>query len=154
MLLLNYDFYDIYAVLLSFRNDPSNTFNEKIAKTIKALLESPQVDNVIESNIIRRSIAEIENLDIERSKGLTSDTHFWNMVNIGTTENPRWYFFDATRYAGRFTVGGDNGCLLTLSQLEGYKASNSKYDGVYYTFDEDKYPAAQTEIINDKYSFK
>ena len=66
MLLLNYDFYDIYAVLLSFRNDPSNTFNEKIAKTIKALLESPQVDNVIESNIIRRSIAEIENLDIEQ----------------------------------------------------------------------------------------
>ena len=65
MLLLNYDFYDIYAVLLSFRNDPSNAFNEKIAKTIKALLESPQVDNIIESNIIRRSIAEIENLDIE-----------------------------------------------------------------------------------------
>ena len=65
MLLLNYDFYDIYAVLISFRNDPSNTFNEKIAKTIKALLESPQVDNLIESNIIRRSIAEIENLDIE-----------------------------------------------------------------------------------------
>ena len=65
MLLLNYDFYDIYAVLISFRNDPSNTFNEKIAKTIKALLESPQVDNSIESNIIRRSIAEIENLDIE-----------------------------------------------------------------------------------------
>ena len=46
MLLLNYDFYDIYAVLISFRNDPSNTFNEKIAKTIKALLESPQVDNL------------------------------------------------------------------------------------------------------------
>ena len=66
MLLLNYDFYDIYAVLISFRNDPSNTFNEKIAKTIKSLLESPQVDNVIESNIIRRSIAEIENLDIEQ----------------------------------------------------------------------------------------
>lgn len=96
----------------------------------------------------------IENLDIERAAGLTSDTHFWNMVNVGTTANPRWYFFDATRYAGKFTVGGDNGCLLTLAQLEGYKASNSKYDGVYYTFDEDKYPAAETQIINDKYSFK
>ena len=65
MLLLNYDFYDIYAVLISFRNDPSNAFNKKIAKTIKALLESHQVDNLIETNIIRRSIAEIENLDIE-----------------------------------------------------------------------------------------
>ena len=66
MLLLNYDFYDIYAVLLFFRNDPSNTLNSKIAKKIQSLLESPQVDNVIESNIIRRSIAEIENLDIDQ----------------------------------------------------------------------------------------
>ena len=66
MLLLNFDFYDIYAVLISFRNDPSNAFNEKIAKIIKALIESPQVDNIIESNIIRRSLAEIENLDIEK----------------------------------------------------------------------------------------
>ena len=97
---------------------------------------------------------EIENLDIERSAGLTSDTHFWNMVNIGTSQKPRWYFFDATRYAGKFTVGGDNGCLLTKAQLDGYKASNSKYDGVYYAFDEAKYPAAETNIINDKYSFK
>ena len=96
----------------------------------------------------------IENLDIERKSGLTSDTHFWNMVNIGTTANPRWYFFDATRYAGKFTVGGDNGCLLTLAQLEGYKASNSKYDGVYYAFEEGNYPTAETQIINDKYSFK
>ena len=97
---------------------------------------------------------EIENKDIERSAGLTSDTHFWNMVNIGTSAKPRWYFFDATRYAGKFTVGGDNGCLLTEAQLEGYKASNSKYDGVYYAFDSAAYPKAETEIINDKYSFK
>ena len=97
---------------------------------------------------------EIENLDIERKKGLTTDTHFWNMVNIGTVTNPRWYFFDATRYAGKFTVGGDNGCLLTAAQLDGYKPSSSKYDGVYYAFDESAYPAAETEIINDKYSFK
>ena len=97
---------------------------------------------------------EIENMDIERSAGLTSDTHFWNMVNIGTSQKPRWYFFDATRYAGKFTVGGDNGCLLTEAQLEGYKASNSKYDGVYYAFDKANYPTAETTIINDKYSFK
>ena len=97
---------------------------------------------------------EIENLDVERSAGLTSDTHFWNMVNIGTSKKPSWYFFDATRYAGKFTVGGDNGCLLTEAQLEGYKASSSKYDGVYYAFDKANYPAAQTVIINDKYTFK
>lgn len=66
MLLLNYDFFDIYAVLLSFRSDPSNVFNEKIAIKVKTLLDSPQIDNTIESNIIRRSLAEIENLDFER----------------------------------------------------------------------------------------
>ena len=96
----------------------------------------------------------IENRDIERKEGLTSDTHFWSMVNIGTSSSPRWYFFDATRYAGSFTLGGDNGCLLTAAQLESYKASNSAYDGVYYAFDSSKYPKTQTQIINDKYSFK
>ena len=97
---------------------------------------------------------EIENLDIERSKGLTSDTHFWNMVNIGSAADPSWYFFDATRYAGKFTVGGDNGCLLTKAQLDAYKASNSRYDGVYYAFDQSKYPKPQTAIINKDYNFK
>ncbi len=96
----------------------------------------------------------IENRDVERSKGITTDTHFWSMVNIGSAENPRWYFFDATRYAGKFELGGDNGCLLTAAQLESYEPSNSAYKGKYYVFDASKYPKAQTQIINDKYSFK
>ena len=96
---------------------------------------------------------DIENKDVQRSKGLTEDTHYWNMVNIGTEANPRWYFFDATRYAGRFTVGGNNGCLLTQAQLDGYRASNSAYDGVYYAYDKSAYPTPETEIINKGYSF-
>ena len=96
---------------------------------------------------------DIENKDIQRSSGLTSDTHYWNMVNIGTEANPRWYFFDATRYAGKFTVGGNNGCLLTQAQLDGYKASNSAYDGVYYAYDKAAYPKPQTNIINGNYNF-
>ena len=96
---------------------------------------------------------DIQNKDIQRSAGLTSDTHYWNMVNIGTESNPRWYFFDATRYAGEFTVGGDNGCLLTQAQLDGYRASNSAYDGVYYAYDKAAYPTPQTKIINENYNF-
>ena len=96
----------------------------------------------------------IENKDIQRSAGLTSDTHFWNMVNIGTEANPRWYFFDATRYAGEFTVGGDNGCLLTQAQLDGYKATDSSYNGVYYAYDKAAYPTPQTKIINGNYNFR
>ena len=135
----------------------------KLLKLDPALMAGPLITTLVDtiSLIIYFALAkaffeyfEIENKDIERSAGLTSDTHFWNMVNIGTSAKPRWYFFDATRYAGKFTVGGDNGCLLTEAQLEGYKASNSKYDGVYYAFDSAAYPKAETEIINDKYSFK
>ena len=96
---------------------------------------------------------DIENKDIERRKGFTADTHFWNMVNIGTSSNPRWYFFDATRYAGKFTVGGNNGCLLTKAQLEGYKPNSSGYGDNYYKFDSSSYPAPETEIINKNYSF-
>lgn len=94
-----------------------------------------------------------ENKDIERTRGLTSDTHFWNMVNIGTEQAPRWYFFDATRYAGKFSVGGNNGCLLTLDQLKSYTPNASGYGDNYYAFDSSAYPAAQTEIINKNYSW-
>ncbi len=95
----------------------------------------------------------IESRDVERTKGLTSDTHFWSMVNIGTAANPRWYFFDATRYAGKFTLGGNNGCLMTAAQLESYVPSSSGYGDNYYKFDSASYPKAETEIINENYSF-
>lgn len=95
----------------------------------------------------------IENMDIEREKGHTSDTHFWNLVNIGGQTNPRWYYFDATRYAGRFTLGGNNGCLMTKAQLDSYKATSSKYDGVYYIHDTSALPSVKTEIINENYSW-
>lgn len=94
-----------------------------------------------------------ENMDIERTKGLTSDTHFWNMVNIGTASAPRWYFFDATRFAGHFGEGGNNGCLLTLSQLKSYVPNASGYGNNYYAFDASSYPSAQTKIINTNYSW-
>ncbi len=95
----------------------------------------------------------IENKDIERTKGLTSDTHFWSMVKV----DGGWYFFDATRYAGKFTLGGDNGCLLTYAQLKAYKlsaASAQRYGDNYYAFDEASYPTAATKIINDKFTWK
>ncbi len=87
MLLLNYDFFDIYAVLLSFRNDPSNAFNEKIAKKVKTLLDSPQVDNTIESNIIRRSLAKIENFDIEQFAWIKTNNVYTYGVKVIKEEN-------------------------------------------------------------------
>ena len=75
------------------------------------------------------------------------------MVNIGTESEPRWYFFDATRYAGKFSLGGNNGCLLTLDQLKSYVPNASGYGDNNYAFDSGAYPAAQTEIINKNYSW-
>ena len=60
--MLNYDFYDIHAVLVAFRFDPSNKNNLNIANTIKLLIDSPQTGNTIETNIIRRSLVQINNL--------------------------------------------------------------------------------------------
>lgn len=99
---------------------------------------------------------DIENKDIERSAGLTpGETHFWSMVNIGSSSSPRWYFFDATRYAGRFEIGGDNGCLMTLAQIQSYAPNRWSYEASkYYAFDSEQYPSVSTEEINADYSWR
>ncbi len=98
----------------------------------------------------------IENKDIERTAGAVSgETHFWSMVNIGTSASPRWYFFDATRYAGEFTVGGDNGCLLTRAQLDSYESGSGivGYGVKYYKYNESAYPTPSSTVINTNYSW-
>jgi len=71
--MLNYDFYDIYAVLVAFRNSPSNSHNFDIAQRIKLLVDSPQLDNTVETNLIRRSLAQID--------GLYCDEFAWIKTN-------------------------------------------------------------------------
>ena len=92
----------------------------------------------------------IENLDIERSKGVTTQTgtHFWSMVNIGTDKNPRWYYYDATRLAKYHKTG--SGCLFTEAQLEDY---NNNVNPGFLTFNHADYPAAATTVINANYSW-
>ncbi len=83
----------------------------------------------------------IENLDIERSKGATPDTHFWSLVNIGDESGERWYHFDATLL--RKDKYDHSGCLLTDKQLEAY----NKVRESFYLYDKVKYPRAASEII-------
>lgn len=95
----------------------------------------------------------IENLDVQRTAGVVvggSNTHFWSMVNIGTEKSPRWYYFDGTRLAGKFTEGG-SGCLFTKSQLDSYRTSGG--DSRFYTFDPSGYPATDTTAINKGYTW-
>ena len=86
----------------------------------------------------------IENLDIQRLPGYTANTHFWSLVNIGTTENPVWYHYDSTRLTAAFNVSG---CLLTDAQVDAYDAWRA---GDYFRiYDKSKYPATDTRIITE-----
>lgn len=89
----------------------------------------------------------IENKGIRRDdeKSEMSGTHFWSMVNIGTEEAPRWYYYDGTRLAGKFTDGTNNGCLRTYDELVTYVPNNNQSG--FYAFDNSAYPKAETAKI-------
>ena len=86
---------------------------------------------------------DIENVGIRRAEGgASSGTHFWNVVNIGTKDAPRWYYYDATRLAGKFSDGTQNSCLITLEKLQSYKSSDGASG--FYHFDPTQYPTVET----------
>ncbi len=88
----------------------------------------------------------IENMDIQRTIGIVDERHYWNFVNIGTEDAPRWYHFDACRLSGV----QHSGCLLTELQINAYTAQRTDDAGnrnYFYAYDSSKYPAAETEII-------
>ncbi len=91
----------------------------------------------------------IENRDVARMQSAVAqvdERHFWNFVNIGTSESPRWYHFDACPIK-------DNpypwGCLMTDAQLAAYNAEKVK-NGVshyFYAYDKTTIPVSATETI-------
>ena len=92
----------------------------------------------------------IENVGIQRSAGTSFEgTHFWQAVNVGTKDAPKWYYYDATRLAGKFSDGGSNSCLITEEKLQSYKTS--KNESGFYTFDKNAYrnfPTIATEPLS------
>ena len=83
---------------------------------------------------------EIENLEIQRAVGHTADTHYWNLVNIGDENEPKWYHFDCTRLRVAYN---HSGCLLTDKQTEAY----GKARPGFYSYDKSAYPPVCEEII-------
>ena len=63
MLMLNFDFYDMYAVLVAFRANPRCVQNTAITKSVISAIETPQKDNTIEDNSIRKALAGLEDID-------------------------------------------------------------------------------------------
>lgn len=65
MLLQNFDFYDIHAVLTMLRAKPEKEYNIEIIKAVLEVLSTPQIDNTIDDNIIRKKLRTIETIDKE-----------------------------------------------------------------------------------------
>ena len=89
----------------------------------------------------------IENKGIRRddARSEMSGTHFWSMVNIGSTDNPRWYFYDGTRLAGKFPDDSKDGCLRTYEELMAYVPNNGQNG--FYVFDASAFPKTETAKI-------
>lgn len=82
----------------------------------------------------------IDYREIERTPGAAEGTHFWIMVNIGTTEEPRWYHFDCTHLRASYS---HSGCLLTDQQIKAF----NRFRAGFYAYDQSKYPATDKKII-------
>lgn len=64
---------------------------------------------------------DIRNEGIQRSASSEEEgTHFWNVVEI----EEGWYYYDATRLAGKFADGSRNACLITQAKLDSYVTSS------------------------------
>jgi hypothetical protein len=62
MLLNKYDFYDIHWAIVMFRWNPLYEHNYEIAKRIKQILDTPQIDNVVPVNLIRKSLSDMTSI--------------------------------------------------------------------------------------------
>ncbi len=85
----------------------------------------------------------IENIDMERAEGGAPGEHYWNMVNIGTADAPKWYHYDANPISGKYSVSG---CLLTDEQIEAY--DEWRGEG-YRKYDASGIPESAVEIITN-----
>ena len=89
----------------------------------------------------------IESKDIQRTEGIVTERHYWNLVNIGTPAAPRWYHFDACHLRGETPPFG---CLLTDAQIAAFSRYKTDANGVsnyFYAYDSTAYPATDVTII-------
>ncbi len=82
----------------------------------------------------------IDYREIQRTPGAAEGTHYWLLVNIGTTEEPRWYHFDCTHLRASYD---HSGCLLTDRQIKAF----NKFRAGFYAYDSAAYPASDGTII-------
>lgn len=89
MRLINYDFYDLYAVIICVRSSPNDKQLISVLNRIEELIEAPQPDNGIESNIVRKAIRQCGTADIEGLFFACTDNVY--TANIRIMKNPVHY---------------------------------------------------------------
>jgi len=92
----------------------------------------------------------IENRDVEREQSAvikTGERHFWNLVNIGSAEEPLWYHFDACHLNGLDIPWG---FLMTDAQLDSYSEHRQSASGVtdyFYAYDKSLHPEIAKTVV-------
>lgn len=89
MHMTNYDFYDLHAVILCVRSNPNNKRLIPVLNRIAEIIEAPQSDNGIESNIVRKAIRKCVTADIEGLSFANTDNVY--TANIRIKKNPVHY---------------------------------------------------------------
>lgn len=92
MLLFNYDFYDIYAVLIELRNKPDASYNLEVIDCVRDVLSKPQTSNCVESNIVRKALRNIKTLDSRRFAWVYAD-NIYTYYGIGVIKEDFCYRF-------------------------------------------------------------
>ena len=85
----------------------------------------------------------IENMDIQRTPGFTTDTHYWSLVNVAESGAPaQWYHYDSTRLRDV----PYSGALLTDRQVDAF----SRLRPNFYLYDRTQYPATSTVELTER----
>lgn len=87
--MINYDFYDLYAVIVCVRSNPNDKRLIPVLNSIAELIEAPQHDNGIESNIVRKAIRQCGKADIDGLSFANTDNIY--TANIRIMKNPVHY---------------------------------------------------------------
>lgn len=82
-----------------------------------------------------------ECITVERSANVLPTTHFWLLINLGSTDAPAWYHWDCCPH---YKITPLNSCLLTDDELLAY---NQKVPN-YYTFDMERYPRTPSRSLH------
>lgn len=82
MHMINYDFYDLYAVIVCVRSSPNDKRLIPVLNSIAELIEAPQSDNGIESNIVRKAIRKCGKTDIEGLSFANTDNVYTANIRI------------------------------------------------------------------------